>query len=105
MSLFILQAAGSSTMSILMMLVLFAIMYFFFLRPQINKQKEQVSFQSQIKKGDEVVTTSGIIGQINKIDDSEVTLQVDKNVFMRFTKGAISKEMTEAFNKNKVAAS
>ncbi|MFM2392399.1 MAG: hypothetical protein RLZZ546_376 [Bacteroidota bacterium] len=102
MNLFILQAVGSNIMSILMMLILFTIMYFFFLRPQIKKQKEQANFQTQIKKGDEVVTTSGIIGQINKIDDSEVTLQVDKNVFMRIVKGAISKEMTEVYNKNKV---
>ena len=85
--------------SLLMMGVLFVIMYFFFLRPQIKRQKEQNLFQTGLKKGDEVVTASGIIGQITKVDEHEITLQVDPKTFLRFTKGAISKEMTDAFPK------
>ena len=99
MNLFILQAGGSSMASLLMMFVLFIIMYFFFIRPQIKKQKEQLTFQNNLKKGDEVVTASGIIGQIAKLDDHEISLQVDPKTFLRFTKGSISKEMTEAFAK------
>lgn len=99
MNLFILQAGGSSMTSLLMMGVLFVIMYFFFLRPQIKRQKEQNLFQVGLKKGDEVVTSSGIIGQITKVDENEIMLQVDPKTFLRFTKGAISKEMTEAFSK------
>ncbi len=97
MLLFILQANGAS--SLIMMLVMFVIFYFFFIRPNMNKQKEQVTFQTELKKGDEVVTASGIIGKINRIDDKEVTLDIDGKTFMRFTIGAISKEMTEAFRK------
>ncbi|MFN8318282.1 MAG: preprotein translocase subunit YajC [Saprospiraceae bacterium] len=99
MNLFILQAGGSSMTSLLMMGVLFVIMYFFFLRPQIKRQKEQNQFQLGLKKGDEVVTASGIIGQITKVDEHEITLQVDPKTFLRFTKGAISKEMTDSFSK------
>lgn len=102
--LFIVLQSQSSLPSLLMMLVLFVIMYFFFLRPQMKRQKEQVAFQNDLKKGEDVVTTSGIIGQISKIDDHEIVLQVDPKTFLRFTKGAISKEMTDAFRKiNKTA--
>ena len=99
MNLFILQAGGSSMTSLLMMGVLFVIMYFFFLKQQIKRQKEQNQFQLGLKKGDEVVTASGIIGQITKVDEHEITLQVDPKTFLRFTKGAISKEMTDSFSK------
>lgn len=99
MMLFILQGAGGNMASLLMMGVMFAIFYFFFIRPQMKKQKEQASFQSEMKKGDEVVTLSGIIGKISKIDDTEVTLEIDGKTYIRFLKSAISKEMTESFFK------
>lgn len=94
-----LQAANNGLASILMMVSIFAIFYFFFIRPQMSKQKEQVSFQDTMKKGDDVVTASGIIGKISKIDDKEVTLELDGKTYVRFTKTAISKEMTESFFK------
>jgi preprotein translocase subunit YajC len=96
-----LQAGSNGIASILTMVVLFAIFYFFFIRPQMQKQKEQVSFQSAIKKGDEVVTASGIIGKISKIDEKEVTLELSEKVFIRCTRNAISKDMTEEFFKSK----
>jgi preprotein translocase subunit YajC len=96
-----LQAGSNGIASILTMVVLFAIFYFFFIRPQMQKQKEQVSFQSAVKKGDEVVTASGIIGKISKIDEKEVTLELSEKVFIRCTRNAISKDMTEEFFKSK----
>lgn len=100
-----LQAAGGGSIfgSLAPMLIVFAILYFFFIRPQVKKQKEQNAFIKEMQKGDEVVTSSGIIGQISKLDDHEVTLQVDTKTFLRFTKGAISKEMTDTYRKTKQA--
>ena len=74
-------------------------MYFFFLRPQVKKQKAQDNFAKDLTKGDEVVTGSGIIGRINKIEGNIIHLQIDQKTFIRVLKGAISKEMTENFNK------
>lgn len=71
------------------------IIYFFFIRPQAKKQKEQKAFSSNLKKGDEVVTSSGIVGRINKIEDGFVTLQVDQKTFIKVLENAISKEMTD----------
>ncbi len=85
--------------SLLPMIIVLFIIYFFFIRPQAKKQKEQNNFLSNLKKGDEVVTSSGIIGKISKIVDNEVTLQVSEKTFIPFVKNAISREMTESLNK------
>ena len=81
------------------LLLMFIVVFFFFIRPQAKKQKEQVKFLDSLDKGEEVVTTSGIIGRINKIDGSIVTLAIAEKTFIRITKGSISKEMTEAYRK------
>lgn len=84
------------------LILVFVIMYFFFLRPQMKKQKEQNTFIGNIKKGDQIVTGSGIIAKINKIEDEYVELQLDSKTFIKVLKNAISKEATESL-KNKVS--
>ncbi len=84
------------------MLPIFGIMvvfYFFILRPQNQRQTEQQNFIKDIAKGDTVGTASGIIGKINGIDGNIVTLEVDKNTFIKVTKSSISKEVTDSLNK------
>lgn len=99
-TLFFLQTAPGGLMgSLWPLLLMFIVVFFFFIRPQAKKQKEQVKFLDGLDKGEEVVTTSGIIGRINKIDGSIVTLAVSEKTFIRITKGSISKEMTEAYRK------
>ena len=78
------------------LLLIVGVFWLFFIRPQSKKAKEQKSFSHEITKGDEVVTASGIIGRINKIEDEIVTLQVDTKTFIRVPRTVISKEMTEA---------
>jgi preprotein translocase subunit YajC len=96
----LLQADPSGGMSSLIMFgIMILIFWFFIIRPQSKQQREQRQFMADLKKGDEVVTSSGIIGRINKIEGEVVTLEVDKQVYMRFTKGAVSKQMTDALEK------
>ncbi len=94
-NLILLQSGGAGAMNILFMVAIFAVFYFFLIRPQAKKQKEQTKFVDQIEKGNEVVTASGIVGKINKIEGNFVTLQVDTKTFLRVHKSAISKEMTD----------
>ena len=94
-NLILLQSGGAGTMNIVFMVAIFAVFYFFLIRPQAKKQKEQNKFQEQLEKGSEVITASGIVGKINKIEGNFVTLQVDTKTFLKVTKSAISKEMTE----------
>ena len=81
-------------------LMIFLVFYFFILRPQSQKQKKQDTFLDSLEKGKEVVTSSGILGKITKIEDSIITLEVGNKSYIRVTKGAISRELTdEVFNK------
>jgi len=81
-------------------LLIFLVFYFFILRPQSQKQKKQDNFLGSLEKGKEVVTGSGILGKITKIEDSIITLEVGNKSYIRVTKGAISRELTdEVFNK------
>ena len=101
LSIFVLQSnSGAGMVNLIFMAVLFSLFYFFFIRPQAKKQKEQVAFVSAIQKGDEVVTSSGMIGRVNKIEDNVITLEVDSKTFLRILNGSISKEMTESYRKS-----
>lgn len=93
----LLQAGtGNWLMQAWPLLAMIGVMYFLFLRPQIKKQKDQVRFVDSLEKGKEVVTNSGMIGRINKIEGNVISLQVDQKTFVRIMKSAISKEMTAA---------
>jgi preprotein translocase subunit YajC len=94
--LFLQAGIGSGMSQFIIFPVILGVMYFFMIRPQANRQKEQEAFTNALEKGQDVVTSSGIIGKINKIEGNIITLQVANNVFLRFTKSAISKEMTDA---------
>lgn len=94
----LLQAAGNSIIQSLPLIVMVLVIWFFFIRPQSKKAKEEQTFTSELEKGMEVVTKSGMIGKINKIDTKEVQLQVDTKTFIRITRGAVSKELTDAFH-------
>lgn len=85
------QAASptSSLFQILFLGGLFAVFYFLAIRPQRKRQKEHSDMVSALAKGDEVVTTSGILGKVNKVDDDYVVLQVADNVELKFQKVAI----------------
>ena len=95
----LLQAGGGGDLrtTMLMLGLMFVVFWFFLIRPQSKKQKEQRLFLEDLQKGDEVVTSSGIIGRINKIEENNIiNLEVGNKMYIRVTKNAISKEMTEA---------
>lgn len=75
-------------------------MYFFFIRPQAKRQREQQAFVDQLEKGQEVVTASGMFGRIVKIEDQIVTLEVDQKTFIRVTKSSVSKDLSAAVQGN-----
>ena len=70
-----LQAGGGGDYSFLIMMVaIFAIMYFFMIRPQNKKQKEIANFRKNLEVGQEVITAGGIYGKIKEIEDNTVPL-------------------------------
>ncbi len=86
-------------MNALFMVAMFAVLYFFMIRPQQMRNKAQKAFAENLKKGDRVVTSSGLVGKVSKVEDNIVTLQVGQKVFLEFLRGTISKEMTELLPK------
>ena len=86
---------GSMWPSILMMVALFAIMYFFMIRPQQKKQKEVNRFRDALAVGQDVVTIGGIHGTIKNIDGNIITLKVATGVEIRVEKAAINPNGTQ----------
>jgi len=71
------------------------VFYFFMIRPQQKKQKDQKNFITEIKKGDRIVTIGGIHGKITEMDDDTITLDVEKGAKIKFDKSAISLEASK----------
>ena len=88
-----LAAQESGLPNILFIIAIVAVMYFFFIRPQMRRQKEENKFRNALEKGMKVVTTSGIHGKILEVDDTNVLLECE-NCRLRFVRAAISKELT-----------
>ncbi len=91
----LLQAAGQGT-NLIFFLAMIGIFVFMIILPQRKRSREQKSFMEALEKGQEVVTSSGILGKINKMDGQIITLEVDTKTYLRVTKNAISKELTDA---------
>ena len=75
---------GGELVQIVFLIGLFALFYFIAIRPQRKRQKEHAAMVSALSKGDEVVTTSGILGRITSLDDNYMVLNVANNVDMKF---------------------
>ncbi len=83
--------AGGGGMSLFLMFgLIIAVMYFFMIRPQQKKEKQRQKMISGLKKGDRVLTNSGMFGTIWGIKDNIIVLKVDNDVKMEFLKTAIS---------------
>ncbi len=85
------QAGG--IMSMLPLLILFAVFWFFLIRPQMKQAKEHKTMVNALAKGDEVVTTGGMLGKIKEIGDNFIVLEIAKEVQVKIQKNAISATM------------
>ena len=72
------------------LVVIFGIFYFMVIRPQQRKQKDHQKFLTELKRGDLIVTSSGIIGTIRTLSEKFVTLEVDDKVCLKILKGQIA---------------
>jgi preprotein translocase subunit YajC len=87
-----LQTQGNPLMGMLFPFLILAVFFFFIIRPQMKRQKDQQKFIDSLKEGMEVVTSAGIIGRITKIDGAIVRLMVDEKTFIRVAKSSIQGE-------------
>lgn len=97
----LLQAGGGLPgMNIILMVGMFVVMYFFLLRPQAKRAKEQKKFGESIGAGEFIVTTSGIHGKITRVnDDGTLQLDIARGTFITIERSAVSMELTAAQRK------
>ena len=88
-------AAGSGMSSILMIVALIAIFYFFMIRPQSQKQKKINNFRSGLQKGDKVMTAGGIYGKIREVKDKVVVLEISDGMRITIDKNSIYESMQD----------
>lgn len=85
-----LQAQGGGDLSfIFMMVAIFAIMYFFMIRPQNKKQKEIANFRKNLEVGQSIITAGGIYGKIKEIEDNSVVVEIASGVKIKVDKNSI----------------
>ncbi|MBD79478.1 MAG: preprotein translocase subunit YajC [Crocinitomicaceae bacterium] len=90
----LLQAQGGGYSTLIMFGAIAIVFYFFMIRPQMKKQKDQKKFRSSISKGDKVVTIGGIHGKVKDVNENTIMLEADGGAKMRIEKSAISMEFS-----------
>ena len=90
------QGGGGGGITMLLMFALiFLVMYFFMIRPQQKREKTRQKMITELKKGDRVVTNSGIIGSVWGIKDTIIVLKVDEDVKLEVLKNAIASKLEQ----------
>lgn len=87
-------ATGGGPSNIIFFVALFAIMYFVLIRPQQRQAKEQQNMLTSLKKGDEVITSGGLLGKIFAVDEKVLTLEIASGVKVRVLKSAVQGKVT-----------
>ena len=78
--------------------LIIVVFYFFMIRPQVKKQKDQKKYVDELKKGDKVVTTAGIHGRIADIAETTFLVETEGGGKIRFERSAISLDASKALN-------
>ena len=91
-------AAGLA--SFLPLILIFVIMYFLMIRPQMKKAKEHKALVAALAKGDEVVTQAGIAGRIAKVGDDFISVEIAEKVEVQIQKSAIALVLPKGTLKN-----
>ena len=91
-TIFLQAAGGNQWITMLFPFLILIVFYFFLIRPQLKRQKEQQKLVDNLREGMEVVTSAGIVGKITKVEGDIVRLLVDEKTFIRVLKTSVSGE-------------
>jgi preprotein translocase subunit YajC len=89
------QGSPNMLTSLLPLLLVFVVFYFFMIRPQMKRQKDLTAFRSAISKGDKVITTGGLYGRVVDVADSVVTIEIANDVKVRVDKNAVLRDPSD----------
>lgn len=93
-------AQGMDWVGLMPLLLLFVLLYFLMIRPQMKRSKEHRAMTEALQKGDEVVTGGGVLGRITKVGGNYVTLEVAENVEIQVQTAAIQTLLPKGTIKN-----
>ena len=92
--------SGSGFAQFVPLILIFVIFYFFLIRPQQKKVKEHKSMVVALKRGDEVITSGGIVATIERVhEDDKIDLSISENVTVKVVKSTIQNLLTKADTK------
>src|SRR5260221_6517374 len=92
----LLQAQSSNWTSMIFMVAIIGVFYFFMIRPQQKKANDQKKFIDEIKKGEDVVTITGIYGRVAEIEGDTVILEVERRCRIKMMESRTSMDSTNA---------
>ena len=79
----------SSLMSMLPLVLMFVVLYFVMIRPQMKRQKEHRTMIEALAKGDEVATAGGVVGKVTRLDDNYLGLEIANGVEIQVQRSAV----------------
>jgi preprotein translocase subunit YajC len=80
---------GADLMSMLPIILMFVVLYFVMIRPQMKRAKEHKVMVEALQKGDEVIAAGGVLGKVTKVADNYVTIEISSNVEIRVQRPAV----------------
>jgi preprotein translocase subunit YajC len=93
--------SGGGIMSFLPLIAIVVVFYFFMIRPQMKKAKEQKKYIEALKKGDKILTIGGIYGKIVEVnEDATILMEVEDGTKMKISKNAVSHDASLNLNQN-----
>ena len=95
------QSGQGGIMSFLPLIAIVVVFYFFMIRPQMKKAKDQKKYIEALKKGDQILTIGGIYGKIVEVkDDATLIMEVEDGTKMKISKKAVSNDATASLKQN-----
>ena len=93
-------AVGGGFESMILIVLMFGVLYFLMIRPQMKRAKEHETMIEALQKGDEVITVGGVLGRITRINENYVTLEVANNVEIQVQRPAVQMVLPKGTLKN-----
>jgi len=93
-------ATGGGFESLLLIVLMFGVLYFLMIRPQMKRTKEHKTMIDALQKGDEVVTSGGILGRVSKLNENYVTLEISNNVEVQVQRPSVQLVLPKGTLKN-----
>jgi preprotein translocase subunit YajC len=93
-------ATGGGFESLLLIVIMFGVLYFLMIRPQMKRTKEHKAMIEALQKGDEIVTAGGMLGRVSRLNENYVTVEIAANVEIQVQRPAVQLVLPKGTIKN-----